>query len=51
MEVQKYYWYKEHEEEIEAFFTKCFKEWFKEYINKLPNIQDIGKSDSNILNN
>ena len=40
---EKYYWYKEHEEEIEAFFIKCFKEWFKEYINKLPDIKNIGK--------
>ena len=42
--IEKYYWYKEHEEEIETFFKEGFEEWFEEYISKLPNIKDIGKS-------
>jgi hypothetical protein len=41
--IEKYYWYKEHEKEIEAFFTECFEEWFKEYIDKLPDIGEINK--------
>lgn len=40
--VEKYYWYKEHEKEIEAFFIECFKKWFEEYISKLPDIKDVG---------
>lgn len=47
MEVEKYYWYKEHEEEIEAFFKNTFEEWFKEYISKLPDIKDVEKVDYN----
>jgi len=49
--IEKHYWYKEHEEEIEALFTKYFEEWVKEYISKLPNIKDVGKVDFSILNN
>ena len=41
--IEKYYWYKEYEEKIEAFFIECFEEWFKEYISKLPYIKDIGE--------
>lgn len=49
--IEKYYWYKEHEKEIEGFFEKCFQEWFKEYINKLPDIKNVGNVDFSILNN
>lgn len=48
--IEKYYWYKEHEKEIEAFFIECFEKWFKEYIDKLPDIKDVGKCDFSILN-
>ena len=41
--IEKYYWYKEHEKEIEVFFEKYFKKWFEEYISKLPDIKDVGK--------
>lgn len=46
--IEKYYWYKEHEKEIEAFFMECFEKWFEEYINKLPDIKNI---DFSIINN
>ena len=45
--IEKYNWYKEHEEEIEAFFKECFKEWFEEYISKLPDIKDVKKYERN----
>ena len=48
--IEKYYWYKEHEEEIEAFFRESFEKWFEEYISKLPNIKNAGKVDFSILN-
>ena len=41
IQIEKYYWYKEHEEEIEAFFKECFEEWFEEYISKLPDIKNV----------
>ena len=36
-------WYKEQEKEIEAFFKEYFNKLFEEYINKLPDIKDVGK--------
>ena len=48
--IEKYYWYKKHEEEIEAFFMKCFEEWFKKYISKLPDIKDVENIDFSIWN-
>ena len=41
--AEKYYWYKEHEQEIEEFFEKIFQEWLKKYIDKLADIKNIGK--------
>ena len=41
--IEKYYWYKEHEKEIETFFIECFEKWFKEYISKLSDIKDVLK--------
>lgn len=40
-QIEKYYWYKEHEKEIEAFLKECFEEWFEEYISMFCNISDI----------
>lgn len=34
--IEKYYWYKEHEKEIEAFFIECFENGLK---NILVNYQ------------
>lgn len=39
--VEKYYWYKEHEEEIEKIFQECLREWLEECINKFVDIKDM----------
>ena len=45
--VEKYYWYKEHEEEIETLFIECFKKLFEEYISKFPDIDNVDFSTIN----
>ena len=39
--IEKYYWYKSHEKEIEKIFEEYFQEWFEEYISKLADIKQI----------
>ena len=49
--IEKYYWYKEHEKEIEELFKECFEKWLEEYIDKLADIRDIKIGNKIIDNN